>query len=379
MIHLKSREARQPGFIAHPGFSKSSDNLRRKTRMTKQLLFTLALISGMAAGVANACTRCVYLGPNNNVFVARSMDWAEDPGSEIYSFPRGMARDGAAGPNSMKWTSKYGSVVCTFYGVASVDGINEKGLVANVLYLVESNYGKPVANRPNLSIAAWAQYTLDNYATVAEAVKGLRQEPFTIIAPILPNKEPAQGHLSISDPSGDSAIFEYVGGKLVIHHDRKYQVMTNSPTFDEQLALNKYWEEIGGMVMLPGTSRASDRFARASFYVNNLPKSADEAKSVAMVFSIIRSVSVPLGLTTPGAPNIASTIWRTAYNQKSRIFYFDSATSPNVFWLELADIDFSENASVKKLALKGGETYSGNAVKQMKNAQPFTFLPAKPE
>jgi choloylglycine hydrolase len=88
---------------------------------------------------------------------------------------------------------------------------------------------------------------------------------------------------------------------------------------------------------------------------------------------------VPLGLTTPGAPNIASTIWRTAYNQKSRIFYFDSATSPNVFWLELADIDFSENASVKKLALKGGETYSGNAVKQMKNAQPFAFLPAKPE
>ncbi len=44
----------------------------------------------------------------------------------------------------------------------------------------------------------------------------LRKEPFAIIAPTLPNGRPAQGHLSLSDPSGDSAIFEYVGGKLVI-------------------------------------------------------------------------------------------------------------------------------------------------------------------
>ena len=77
-----------------------------------------------------------------------------------------MKRNGAAGPNSIQWTSKYGSVICSFYGVATVDGINEKGLVANTLYLVESNYGKPVANRPNMSISAWTQYVLDQHATV---------------------------------------------------------------------------------------------------------------------------------------------------------------------------------------------------------------------
>jgi len=38
------------------------------------------------------------------------------------------------------------------------------------------------------------------------------------------------GHLALADASGDSAIFEYISGKLVIHHDRKYTVMTNSPT-----------------------------------------------------------------------------------------------------------------------------------------------------
>ena len=37
--------------------------------------------------------------------------------------------------------------------------------------------------------------------------------------------------------------------------------MTNSPKYDQQLALNEYWKQIGGTVMLPGTNRAADRFA----------------------------------------------------------------------------------------------------------------------
>jgi choloylglycine hydrolase len=325
---------------------------------------------------SSACTRCVYLGPDNTVIAARSMDWAEDPGTNLYCFPRGMKRDGAAGPDSITWTSRYGSVVCAFYEVSTVDGMNEKGLVADVLYLVESDYGKPDGKKPVLSISAWAQYVLDNFATVAEAVEALRKEPFVIIAPILPNGAPAQGHLALSDPTGDSAIFEYIKGRLVIHHGREYQVMTNSPAFDQQLALNKYWEQIGGLVFLPGTNRAADRFARASFYINAIPQTNDHKRAVASVFSVIRGVSVPLGFTTPGQPNISSTIWRTLYDHGKKIFYFDSATSPTIFWTPLADMDFSEGASVKKLTISGGETYSGSAAAMFTKAEPFKFLQA---
>jgi len=304
------------------------------------------------------------------------MDWAEDPGTNLYCFPRGMKRNGAAGQNSIEWTSKYGSVICAFYGVATVDGMNENGLVANVLYLVESDYGKPEGTQRTLSISAWGQYVLDNFATVAEAVETLSKEPFVIIAPILPNGAPAQGHLALSDPTGDSAIFEYVKGKLIIHHGREYQVMTNSPIFSQQLALNKYWEQIGGLTFLPGTNRAADRFARASFYINAIPKTDVSKKAVASVFSVIRGVSVPLGLTTPGEPNISSTIWRTVYDQKSKILYFDSATSPTVFWVTLSDLDFKEGAPVKELILSGGETYNGNSAGKFTKAEPFKFLPA---
>lgn len=350
-------------------------------RLFASVLAALAAVVGSAftPSVSDACTRCVYLGPQDMVVVARSMDWAQDPGTNLYCFPRGMSRNGAAGPKSIAWTSKYGSVVCAFYEVSTVDGMNEQGLVANVLYLVESDYGKPDGRKPTLSIAAWGQYVLDNFATVAEAVEALRKEPFIIIAPTLPDGHLGQGHLSLSDPTGDSAIFEYIGGKLHIHHGREYQVMTNSPAFDQQLALNTYWEQIGGLAMLPGTNRAADRFARASFYIKAIPQTDDPKKAVASAFSVIRGVSVPLGVTTPGQPNIASTVWRTLYDHKRKVLYFDSATSPTVFWVPLANLDFQKDAAVKKLTLVDGKTYSGDAAGEFKQARPFEFLPAEPK
>lgn len=341
---------------------------------------TAALAGSLLATTpAVACTRCMRAFADGTVVVGRSMDWVEDPGSEMWVFPRGMKRHGNAGPASLEWTSRFGSVGVSFYGIATADGMNEKGLVANILYLAESDYGTSVAGRPNLSIGGWAQYVLDNYATVAEAVAALEKEPFTIVAPVLPNGEPGVGHLSISDPSGDSAIFEYLGGRLKVHHGRRYNVMTNSPPFDEQLALNAYWRQIGGDVMLPGTIRASDRFVRASFYIDAIPENLAGSRAIASVFSVIRNASAPLGITTPGEPNIASTIWRTVHDQKARTLYFDSATSPTVFWMPLEKLDFTAGAPVKKLPLKAGETYSGDASGSLRPAEPFSFLKATPK
>jgi penicillin V acylase-like amidase (Ntn superfamily) len=336
----------------------------------------LAIAATSLTAGAQACTRAVYLGKDDTVITVRSLDWMEDMRSNLWAFPRGMKRNGAAGPNSLQWVSKYGSLVTSGYDVGTADGINEKGFVANVLYLAESDYGHAIGTQPAISIGAWAQYALDSYSTVDEAVTALSKEPFLVIAPILPNGSPATLHLAVSDVSGDSAIFEYIGGKLVVHHDRKYQVMTNSPSFDQQLALEAYWKSIGGLTFLPGTNRAADRFARASFYIDNIPKTGDQRQATAEAFSVIRSVSVPLGMTTPGQPNIASTIWRTVADHKHKIYFFDSATSPNVFWVPLDDLDLSAGAPVKKLTLVGGKTYAGNAAAQFQAAPPFEFLPA---
>ena len=231
---------------------------------------TAIVLSGFAA---EACTRFVYETATNS-FNRRSLDGlGGGPRHRVSGLsPSGIERDGGAGPGSITWTSKHGSVIASFYNIATVDGMNDANLVANALYLAESDYGDAKASgKPLISIGAWTQYVLDNYGTVAEAVDALGKEPFAIFAPELPNGKKASGHLAIADASGDSAIFEYIDGKLVIHHDRQYTVMTNSPPFDQQLAIEPYWKGINGLNFLPGTINAADRFVRMSWMLGAAP------------------------------------------------------------------------------------------------------------
>jgi hypothetical protein len=117
-------------------------------------------------------------------------------------------------------------------------------------------------------------------------------------------------HLVISDASGDSAVFEYVDGKLVIHHGKQYRVVTNSPTYDKQLAIMEYWKDAGGTSKsLPGTSRAADRFVRTSFlldvlpgevsptYISGTPQQSFKFQAPMAVLSLMRSVGTPLGFS----------------------------------------------------------------------------------
>lgn len=336
----------------------------------------LTMVSLAAPSVVAACSRTVYFGKEGQTVTGRTMDWfVSDMDTNLWLFPRGTERT-AGTERPLNWKSRYGSVVTTIYEGAAADGMNEMGLVANLLYLPESKYPPATAtdNRPTLPNSAWVQYVLDNYATVAEAVADLKLEKFRLIAIKAPTGEDGTVHLSISDASGDSAIFEYLNGKLVVHHGRQYQVMTNSPTYDQQLALAKYWETIGGSVMLPGTNRAADRFARLSYYTNEAKQSADPRAAVATVFSLMRNVSVPLGIKIPGQPNIADTLWLTVSDHKNRVYYYQDTNSPGILWARLNKLDFSEGSGARKLQLDGNPDVAGDQTGNFKPAPTFTFI-----
>jgi penicillin V acylase-like amidase (Ntn superfamily) len=75
----------------------------------------------------------------------------------------------------------------------------------------------------------------------------------------------------IEDASGDTAIFEYTdGGKLTVYHDKQFNVITNSPTFDRQFENLKQYQSFGGSRPLPGSTDAADRFVRAVYYQRSL-------------------------------------------------------------------------------------------------------------
>lgn len=235
-------------------------------KVTSQLAtLAIMLVIFLTPYQASTCTRVVYQGPNGTIITARSMDWKTDIPANLWIFPKGIERNGEAGTTSVKWKSKYGSVITSSWDIATSDGMNEKGLAGNLLWLVETEYApfEKDKGKQGLSVSLWLQYVLDNFTSVEEAVVALSKEDFVVVSSFIPGTDIfATVHLSISDKMGDNAIFEYINGKLIIHHDRSFTTMTNLPIFEEQLAINTYWKNIPGTIMLPGTNRAADRFVK---------------------------------------------------------------------------------------------------------------------
>lgn len=322
------------------------------------------------------CSRILYKTGTGNYIVGRTMDWS-DTGIPVgfWVFPRGLAQNGAAGKSPIQWTSKYGSVIISGYDAGTNEGMNDKGFVANILYLAEADYGDPVqTGKPTLSVGAWGQYFLDNYATVNEAVAAMKDEPFTVVSPMLPNGRPATLHLAISDATGDSAILEYINGKLVIHHSREYTVMTNSPTFDQQLALNTYWDLIGGSKFLPGTIYSADRFVRLSYNLKSSPEYEDSKIALASVFSQIRAISTPLGMADPDHPNIAPTLWRSVLDTEAKVYYFETVLMPAVMWVDMKLIDFQKGSGVRHIPIDAKTTFAGEISAKFVPAEPFKWM-----
>lgn len=342
----------------------------------KRLVRIMSLLSIMAITAADdveACTRVVYVGDNNEVITGRTLDWKSPIGTNLYVMPRGMERMGYDEPNTIKWVSKYGSVVSVGYDVGVNEGMNEKGLVCNLLYLPGTVYSLPNDTRPYISTSVWAQYVLDNFATTSEAVAELKKDRFQINAPAMPGGNATTLHMAISDATGNSAIIEYINGVISIHEGVEFQVMTNAPIYDKQLAINDYWKHVGGMKMLPGTNNSSDRFVRASFYVDALPKNVSHQMALAGVFGVINNCSVPMGISTPDQPEISSTQWRSVSDQKDKVYYFESTLSPAIIWIDLSKCDLRKCASVLKLDLiNNTQTLVGEMNNLMVKSKPFT-------
>lgn len=337
------------------------------------ILLTLGLLASTAAF---ACSRVLWNDNDLAVIVGRNMDWFEDIRSNMWVLPRGMEREGLAATNPAKWTSKYGSVVLTTYDVGVADGVNEKGLAGHMLYLPETSVGPRDESLPGLSMSLWVQYYLDQFATVEEAVQSFETNPYQLQMAVEPSSgRAATVHIALNDATGDSAVIESIDGVIQIYHDRSYTVMTNQPSFDQQLENLSQFRGFGGDQRLPGTHEPADRFVRGAYYVSHLPEPASRREAIAAMMSVMRNVSAPFGISDPERPNVSTTVWRTVTDLTNRVLYFDSVLSPQVFWVTLDQVNFDADQPVRKLTLVDQFDHLGDVSNDFEEEEMFGFLP----
>ena len=318
---------------------------------TVRMPLLVALAMTIAIAPAMACTRILWNEPGTPVLIGRTMDWPTSTDPVLTVLPRGLAHDGGrlggavvVADNPLRWTSKYGSLVTTVYGFGTADGLNERGLSAHMLFLPSTDFGPRDPTKPALHPVLWAQYLLDNAATVTEALALLDSIQLVMVEA---HGSKATVHVAVEDANGDSAIIEYVGGKRVVHHGREFRVMTNDPPYDEQLELLKGrdFSHPSSDTPLPGNVNPRDRFARATYFLSMMPAPKTEREGVAGMFAIARNVSVPFGAPYKNF-GIYNTEYRTVTDDTNKRYFFELTTSPNVIWVELEKFDLKPGAPV---------------------------------
>ncbi len=334
----------------------------------------LLLAGNMAS---DACTRVVFLGDSttNYVMVGRTLDWRTPIPTNLYVYPAGVQKQSMPDGPMLTWTSKYGSVVAVGYDGGVTEGMNERGLSMNGLFCKGTIYKESTGKddkTPVVSLSMLVSFFLDNFSTVDEVSDWLANNQFAIFGKTFDGGTVSALHWGLTDVTGTSMYMEYVDGQLTLHKSRSLQVLTNDPPLPQMLAINDYWTKVGGVNMLPGTVRSSDRFARASFFISHVPTNADYSSSLAALSSIMGTVSVPYGYEIEGEPNVSSTQWRSISDLTGQKYYFKFAYSTADFWIDLSTLQLTPGKPILKLDTTKYQELSGCVNKHLKVSPGFT-------
>lgn len=315
-----------------------------------------------------ACTRILIADKEHSVMMGRSMDWEEDMQTNLLILSRHIPHSGgelaeAKEGNWVTWESKYGSVVATGYENFITDGLNETGFAVHLLWHEGADYGVRDPEKPGLSLALWLLYYLDNFKSVEEAVTFTQTHPLQI-TPFYHEQTRQWGklHLVLDDASGDSAVLEYVNGRLNIYHSPEYITVTNEPDYNVHLQNLKRYRGFGGKKALPGKFSSKNRFVRASFYAKVLPAFVSNHDRVVEILALLNNVAYPF--TTIDE---TKSIWRIVSDLTNKIYYFQASKNQNLISVNLNQFDL-EKPSIQKLDLVNHPEYVGDVTDKFESA-----------
>ncbi len=292
------------------------------------LMTTLLVTDGRACS-----TFCLRDG--ERVVFGKNYDWMTGDGLLIVN-KRNVARtaDGSGNGQPASWIARYGSVTFNQFGRDFPNGgMNEAGLVVELMWLDETSYPAP-DRRPTVDNLQWIQYQLDNHATVEEVIASDREVRIAARAPL---------HYLVADRQGGVATIEFLDGRLVAHTGKTLPVaaLTNSPYGDSL----RYLDTRSGSQKkgVYGTG-SLDRFAGAATRVGGWSSEA-APDAVAYAFETLEQVAQG-----------RSTQWSIVYEIDRGKVHFRTLDRPAVRSLDLADLDFSCATPVRMLELDAAKS-----------------------
>ena len=318
--------------------------------------------------MANACTGITLRAKNNDMVVARTVDWHGDEMNNMYVIaPRGHTQKSLTPDGKMdghEFTSVYGYV-----GIAVqtpdfvVDGTNEAGLSAGLFYFPEyGEYPWYNANDKENSIADFelVAWMLSRFSTIDQIKEAIKDITVTNIDP-----SASTVHWRITDATGKQVILEFIDGEAHFY-DSKVGAISNSPGYPWHITnLNNYInlepgtsnpKKLGDITLrpfgsdskmlgLPGDFTPPSRFIRAALLSNYSIPQKDGYESAMKAFHILNNLDVPLGVdfdsgrATNNMPS--ATQWTIATDLGNRVIYYHTMYNRTIRSIDMKNIDFA--------------------------------------
>jgi len=290
--------------------------------MKTKLFFLLLLSVWITSPGVQACTTFLMKDAKGNLYYGRNFDFPVGEGL-IQINERNMVKQAMVLPSDkpFSWVSLYGSI--TFNQVGRefpYGGMNEAGLVVEQMWLDGTRY--PEADeRFGLNELQWVQYQLDRAATLQQVIDSdtllrISDRPFAYL------------HFLVTDAEGNSAVIEFLDGRMVVHRGEvlPVAVLTNS-TYETSLRYRDDLKkgEVGHYDDMEHNS--SGRFAKAADRVEGYDGQVDP---VAYAFATLDSVAQG-----------EHTRWSIVYDINRRVISYKTGTNPLVQSIAMDDFNFS--------------------------------------
>jgi penicillin V acylase-like amidase (Ntn superfamily) len=234
----------------------------------------------------------------------RNFDWAVDVGTVIVN-QRHVKKTAFVLPpeRPMSWVSQYGSVTFNqFSREVPVGGMNEKGLVIESL-VSTAQHPRP-DTRSAINELQWIQYHLDTCKTVDDVIRSARAVRISKYAVSL--------HYFVSDHSGESAVIEFIQGKMVHRSANRLPTKVLANTHYDH-ALNTVRSKKG-------------RFARAAQMIKQYD---GKQNAKAYAFSVLDAVAQG-----------DFTKWQVVYDISHQRIHFRTLRNRKMKIIDLSDFDF---------------------------------------
>lgn len=316
---------------------------------------------------------------NNAVIVGRAMDFGMPLDPVFYIHARGShfsqshidLTDFDDEVDLYNLPSKYGFVgvslsnlILPFTDHIVVDGINEAGLNASLLFIENTEYQKPENLKSTIFAPLMCNWALSQCGSIEEAKNKLVEHRFwfpkslTSVLPI---------YMSLVDQKGESIVVQFQGGEMKIH-DNPVGVSTNGPWFPWHLenlsnyahlsentpdsyALNGFKlspKDGSGLLGIPGDFTSVSRFIRVSYEKFLLGQPLDNESAYEQATHLLNSVDFGEGVKRGGSEDLHKFIftrWSTIKDLDRKVLAIRTHKNMQFYAIDLANIDFENICS----------------------------------